>query len=95
MLGTSTSKNAQNMILGVEAPGLRQRPDRPSHGSVGHFDESQSYIVDGQAFCSLLGVVLVYLYAELLESSFGEVEIQRRIFVWAEDFGEVLRQEPA
>lgn len=48
MLSTSTSKDIQDVVLGVEATTLSQRPDGTTHSLVGYFNESKSDFMNGR-----------------------------------------------
>jgi hypothetical protein len=63
MLASGTTENTEDVVLWVEASGLRECTNWPAHGLICHADKPESHVVYGTAplysLCLVRGIDLV------------------------------------
>mmetsp|Transcript_24709 Transcript_24709/g.61985 ORF Transcript_24709/g.61985 Transcript_24709/m.61985 type:complete len:348 (-) Transcript_24709:923-1966(-) len=94
MLTTCTTETREDMIRRVVTLSFSERSDRTTHGLVGHADETQRHLFDGETSRHLLGgEVFVDLGGESDKASSTGVGVQRLIFVRPENVRKVVGQD--
>ena len=96
MLGTSTTEDRKDVVLGVESSGLGEASDGARHGFISNSDETKGCFKGCHCFRNSYGfVVRVDFLGHGFEGGKGGDAVERLVFRGSEDLGEILRKEAA
>ena len=91
VLGTSTSKDIQDVILRIESTPLRQGANGTTHSLISHFDEAKGNLVHGQ----LMTAFLIDQVSKPLKFLRRQVFVKGLVLCWSENFRKVLGEKAA